>query len=60
MVNVANILVRRTCEAARAITAAGGVWVIENPVRRNDTEGPWRRFASGKFPEHGSLTYRPL
>ena len=59
MVNVSNILVRRTCEAARAITAAGGVWVIENPVRRNDTEGPWRRFASGKFPEHGSLWQMP-
>ena len=58
-VDVSNILVRRTCEAARAITESGGVWVIENPVRRNDTDGPWRRFDSGKFPEHGSLWQMP-
>jgi hypothetical protein len=54
-VNVSNILVKRTCMAARALSAAGGAWIIENPVQRNDKSGPWRRFHSDKFPAHGSL-----
>ena len=58
-VNVANILVQRTCDAVRALAARGGVWIVENPVRRNDVLGPWKRFNSGKFPKHGSLWQMP-
>ena len=56
---VANILVQRTCDIARELSKLGGVWIIENPVRRNDSSGPWKRFDSGKFPKHGSLFQMP-
>ena len=53
------ILIQRTCNISRQLTKYGGLWVIENPVRRNDPSGPWKRFNSGKFPEHGSLFQMP-
>ena len=31
---------------------------MENPVQRNDAVGPWKRFNSGKFPDHGSMWQR--
>ena len=59
MVKVSNILVERTCNAARELTKMDKRWIIENrvenPVRRNDSDGPWKRFNSGKFPNHASL-----
>ena len=58
-VNVANILVQRTCDAVRALAERNGLWIVENPVRRNDADGPWKRFNSGKFPRHGSMWQMP-
>ena len=54
-VKVSNILVLRTCTAVRELDKRGGLFVIENPVWRGDETGPWKRFFSSKFSNHGSL-----
>ena len=54
-----EILVQRTCESALELHARSGLFCIENPVRRNDPSGPWKRFNSGKFPEHFCLFQHP-
>ena len=54
-VNASNLLTQRSCSMAQCIHDQGGLFIIENPVRRNDPDGPWKRFNSGKFPRHGSL-----
>ena len=55
MVRTADCLLDLVLDMLRALTQLGGLWIIENPVRRNDARGPWKRFNSGKFPDHCSL-----
>jgi len=58
-VRVSNILISLTCKACVRLHRKGGLFIIENPVRRNDDKGAWKRFNSGKFPMHGSLWQHP-
>ena len=58
-VDGANLMSERTCDLCLALHEAGGLFIVENPVRRNDPTGPWKRFNSGKFPLHGSFWQLP-
>ena len=55
-VNASNIMTMRSCTAAAALHARQRPWCIENPVRRNDTKGPWKRFA-GTVPGTQTLKF---
>lgn len=58
-VRTSDIITERCCYACRALHDNGGHFIFENPVRRNDPNGPWKRFNSGKFPRHGSIWQMP-
>ena len=50
----ANELARRACDIAEAVQAAGGVYIIENPIDRSD-EAMSARLKLGHWPSHASL-----
>ena len=58
LVNASNLYTERCCEAMTLLDEHGGLFWFENPVRRNDASGPWKRFNSGRFPNHGSVWQR--
>ena len=50
----ANELAWRACAIAAAVQAAGGVYIVENPIDRSDAEQS-RRLRLGYWPAHASL-----
>ena len=57
--NISNVATERSCRAMRLLHDKGGLFIVENPVRRSDDRGPWKRFASTKFSEHYSFWQVP-